>query len=48
MSFLYNLITKLTAFNFRDFTFINLMILTIKKLSIYKSIIAIILLLNNK
>ena len=48
ISFSYNLITRLAIFNSRNFIFINLIILTIKELSIYKSIIAIISSLNNR
>ena len=48
MSLLYDLIINLAICNSRNFTFINSIISTMRKSSIYKSTIAIILLLNNK
>ena len=48
VSLSHNLIIKLTTCNSRDFMFMNSMISTMKKSSIYKSTIVIILLLNNK
>ena len=48
VSLSYNLIIKSTTCNSRDFIFINLIISMIRELLVYKSTIAIMLLLNNK
>ena len=48
VSLSYDLIIKPTTYNSRDFIFINLMISTMRELLVYKSTIAIMLLLNNK
>ena len=48
MSLSHNLAIKLTTYNSRDFIFINSMISTMRELLVYKSIIVIMLSLNNK
>ena len=48
VSLSYNLIIKSTIYNSRDFIFINSIISAIKELLIYKSIIVIMLSLNNR
>ena len=48
VSLSHNLIIKSTTYNSRDFIFINSIISTMRESSIYKSIIVIMLLLNNK
>ena len=48
MSFLHDLIIKLTIYNSRDFIFINSIISTMRESSVYKLTTVIILLLNNK
>ena len=48
VSLSHNLIIKSTTYNSRDFIFINSIISIIRKLSVCKSIIVIILSLNNK
>ena len=48
ISLSYNLIIRFTIFSLRNLIFINSIILAIRKLLVYRLIIAIIFLLNNR